>query len=191
LLLFHYNNGCTNAPQRDCIDTLPVLFSSPRFICVVHPEEGNTAQDVAPALWACILDVSECILGCVANHTNVFRGFLELFLSNAKRGSHLGHDSFRTNPFQFLFINHVTAHAFSLRFRENHQAGHKTRRATDSGFLVTFVHLYQVHVGLEVLKYRDRNIHCQWHPKCHNFVIHHCRVLRSNNNIHQNTLPSK
>jgi hypothetical protein len=128
LSLFHYNSGCTNAPERDAIRTLPVLFiSPPRFISVVHAEEeGNTAQDVTPALWACILEVSKCILGCVAGHTNVFRGFLELFLLNAKRGTHLGHDSFLTNPFQFIFINHVTAHACSLRFRENHQAGHKT-----------------------------------------------------------------
>jgi len=27
LLLFHYNNGCTNAPQYYVIRTLPVLFN--------------------------------------------------------------------------------------------------------------------------------------------------------------------
>ena len=146
-----------NASPRDVIRTLPFLFCSPPcFICVVNPEEGNTAQEVTPALWACILEVSGCVLSCVVGHT-VSHDFLETFLSNARRGPHLGHDSFLTNPFQFIFTNHVTVHACSLRFRENHQAGRKTRRATDRGFLVTFVHLWQVHVGLDVLKYRDRN----------------------------------
>ena len=88
------------------------------------------------------MEVSECILGCVAGHTKVFRGFLEKFLSNVMRGPYLGQDSFLPNPFQFIFINHVTVRACNLRFRENHPAGHKTRRATDSEFLVTFVHIY-------------------------------------------------
>jgi len=129
MLLFSCNSGWTNATQRDFIRTVPVLFCSPpRFICVVHPEEGNTAQDVTPALWACILEVSGCILSCVVDHT-VLRGFLKPFLSNARRWPHLGHDSFLTNPFPFIFTNHITAHVCSLRFRENHQAGRKNPKS--------------------------------------------------------------